>query len=361
MRKIRVLIVDDSAVTLRLISQFLSEDPEIEVVATAENGEVALEKVSSLDLDLVTLDMEMPHMDGLTALKELQKINPNLPVVMCSNMTEYCAIQTLDALRLGAKDYVAKPQNHETSPQSIMLMKEELVRKVKFFGRGPSRPDSAVQLRPTNGRTRQKFGMRQNTRREPAIVAIGASTGGPEALNTIISALPADFPIPILIAQHMPPVFTRYLADRLCNDSQLEVVEAEQGEPIEKGKVYIAPGHFHMALEKNTRKHCINLSQDDLSTGCRPSVDVLFNSVAEIFGPRTIGVVLTGMGQDGVEGGHDIVSAGGILLAQDKKSSVVWGMPGKLVKAGLTDIVLPIELIASRLTQLVKQNELALT
>lgn len=330
-----------------MLSDILSGDPGIEVVGYAANGKLALAKIPQLNPDIITLDIEMPEMDGLETLIELRKLYRKLPVIMFSTLTERGAVATLEALSRGATDYVAKPANVGSVSASIQSVRDQLIPKIKSLCPSKLPPLSggqnrAILSKPTNATTPCK------PRRIDAVV-IGSSTGGPQALATLLKSLPGDFPVPIAIVQHMPPIFTRNMADRLNQECSLEVREAQGGELMEPGKVYIAPGDFHMQLTRERTDVRIKLNQDCPENSCRPAVDVLFRSGASCYGAGCLGVVLTGMGQDGLRGSEHIVQAGGMLIGQDEVSSVVWGMPRAVIEAGLAHAVLPLKEIADEL------------
>jgi two-component system chemotaxis response regulator CheB len=344
MSRIKVLVVDDASVVRRLVADVLAADPEIEVVGTAANGRLALAKLASLAPDLVTLDIEMPELDGLQTLVEIRKSHPRLPVIMFSTITERAAAATLDALARGASDYVTKPSGAGNLAAAEQRIREDLIPRIKnLAGRRPA-ASPAVPPRPLKG-------LRASLPTRSDVLAIGVSTGGPNALSTIIPALPADFPLPVVVVQHMPPVFTRFLAERLTASSRLEVREGEAGATLEPGTVWIAPGNYHMTLQRDGKPVRIGINQEPMENSCRPSVDPLFRSVAQIYGGHALGLVLTGMGQDGLVGATAIREAGGTVLAQDEASSVVWGMPGAVVAAHLADRVLPLDQIAAELIQ----------
>lgn len=344
MARITVLVVDDSVVVRRLVSDVLAGDPGIEVVGTAANGKVALAKIPLLNPDVVTLDIEMPVMDGLETLVKLRELYPKLPVIMFSTVTERGASATLDALERGASDYVTKPANVGSVGASMDAVRAQLIPKIKSLAsRGQEAADVSVAsttIRPVA--------------RPPAlgpaarveVVVIGVSTGGPDALTTVISALPEDLPVPVVIVQHMPPVFTALFAKRLDTKSWLAVSEAKAGDRVEAGTVLIAPGDFHLRLRSDKFGVAAQLDQGTPESYCRPAVDVLFRSAPEAFGASVLAVVLTGMGADGARGAARIVEAGGSVIVQDAATSVVWGMPGAVVSAGLAAEVLPLGDIA---------------
>jgi two-component system chemotaxis response regulator CheB len=347
--RIRVLVVDDSVVIRRLVTHALEEDPEIAVVGTAANGSIALQRIPQYNPDVLTLDIEMPEMDGLETLRHLRRDYPQLRVIMFSTLTARGAAITLEALTLGASDYVTKVSNEGSLDRSMARLREELVPKIKQFfilpGRTPTaaRPESPqVQGAPPLWRNKPAL---LTTKSRPKIAVIGVSTGGPTALGAILPKLPAEFPLPILIVQHMPPLFTRFLAERLCSSCRLSVKEASQGDSIAAGTILIAPGDFHMKVAGKGPEAHVFLDQSPPQNSCRPSVDALFSSIGEVFGGAVIAVILTGMGQDGLRGAEILRSQGASILAQDEASSVVWGMPGAVVNAGLADCVLPLEQI----------------
>ena len=350
MRKIRVLIVDDSVVIRRLLTDILGQDPEIEVVGTAPNGRIALAKLPQVNPDLVTLDIEMPELDGLETLPLLRKSYPKLPVVMFSTLTERGAVATLDALSRGATDYVAKPANVGSVQAGMQSVKEQLVPKIKALCPTTIAANALVAAArkspPVNRLTNSGL------KRCEALV-IGSSTGGPQALTAVLSRLPASFPVPIVVVQHMPPVFTHHLAARLDQECALEVREAEAGENIAPGGVRIAPGGYHLELERHGVHVRTVLHEGPPENSCRPAVDVLFRSAARLYGPGCLGLVLTGMGQDGLRGSEHIVHAGGNVLTQDEASSVVWGMPRAVTEAGLACRTLPLTAIPDELQRAV--------
>jgi two-component system chemotaxis response regulator CheB len=338
--RIRVLVVDDSVVVRSLILRALEVDPAVEVVGAAAHGRIALAKIPHLNPDVITLDVEMPQMDGLETLRHIRQLYPGIYVIMFSSLTEKGAATTLDALTLGANDYVAKPVGESGVEGAISILRSELLPKIKqFFLCGSPTPAVAPRIPPEVAvRPPAPAGPRPPRR----LLAIGVSTGGPTALSVLIPMLPADFPAPVLIVQHMPPVFTRLLAERLQKQSRLRIEEAEPGALVEPGKILIAPGDFHMYVEKQGSLFRIVLDQSTPLNSCRPSVDALFNSVATAYGAAAVGVILTGMGQDGMRGAERLKHAGGYVIAQDEASSVVWGMPGFVARAGIADAVVPL-------------------
>jgi two-component system chemotaxis response regulator CheB len=335
MPPIRVLVVDDSAVVRKVMCDGLAPDAALEVVGTAANGRIALAKIPLLHPDIVTLDVEMPEMDGLEALAEIRKLYPKLPVIMFSTVTERGAAITLDALALGASDYVTKPSNTGSLDATLRQLRAELIPKIKALcAARPSVPvapiAAAARARSANKQPAREFG-------RVDVLAIGTSTGGPNALADLLPAIPANFPVPIVIVQHMPALFTRLLAGRLNQRSELNVREGVGGEVLKPGDAWIAPGDFHMTVEKKGAEVVLALNQSAPENYCRPAVDPMFRSVANSFGASALAVVLTGMGSDGTSGAQLIREKGGQILVQDQASSIVWGMPGQIAAAGLAD------------------------
>jgi len=341
MRKIRVLVVDDAAIVRKLVSEALTSDPGIEVAGVAPTGRLALAKLPQLSPDIVTLDVEMPGMSGLEVLAEIRTHYPDLPVLMLSAHTERGAVVTLEALAHGASDYLGKPAGFSNPEEAQAYLREQLVPKVKALCAGrvgrASSPLVAPPMVPA-----AKGGLRPAPAERVDILAIGVSTGGPNALTQVLSALPRDFPVPIVVVQHMPPLFTRLLAERLSDGSPLKVREAVAGGALEPGTVWLARGDHHLVVERVGKRLRVSINQEPPENSCRPAVDVLFRSVAQVFGPRALAVVLTGMGRDGLRGCEEIHTAGSRVLVQDEATSVVWGMPGFVANAGLADAVLPL-------------------
>lgn len=374
MPKIRVLVVDDSVVIRKLVTDALGNDPDIEVVGTAANGRIALTKLPQLNPDLMTLDIEMPEMDGLQTLAAVRKTHPKLPIIMFSTLTQRGASATLDALALGASDYVTKPSNVGSVTAGLQRIRDELIPKVKTFCRHLLKGDAGAMAkvglpsRGASGIAASTPGITAAGRRFTPqaggridVVAIGVSTGGPNALATLFPQWPASFPVPIVLVQHMPPTFTRLLAERLAAKSAIAIHEGKAGAPLVPGQTWIAPGDFHMTVERDPNGVRLSLNQGPPENSCRPAVDVLFRSVAKVFGPHTLGVVLTGMGQDGLRGCEAIKEAGGQIFIQDEASSVVWGMPGIVAKSGLADKILPLEHIGVEILRRVEEGRVALT
>ena len=361
--RVRVLVVDDSVVVRRILSDALTADPELEVVGAAASGRLALAKLERTPCDVVTLDVEMPDTDGLETLDAIRRQYPKVVVIMCSGLTARGAATTLDALARGASDYVAKPASSE-GRHDLTPFLAELTGKVKALGRRSRPPGLFAGLgapgTPAPPRTITRPGLGEGAAGPVSAVAIGVSTGGPNALAVLVPNLAVGLDVPIFIVQHMPALFTRMLAERLAVTSRMPVREARQGEAPEAGTVYIAPGNWHMRLAREGRRPVIALDQGAPENSCRPAVDVLFESVAAVYGAGTLGVVMTGMGKDGLRGAELIRAAGGRVLAQDEATSVVWGMPGYVAAAGLADDVLPLPELGAAIVRRVRARSISL-
>lgn len=343
---VRVLVVDDTAVVRRLVSDVLDAEDGIEVVGTARDGVSALRKVEELRPDVITLDVEMPGMDGLTAMRHLHADHPEIAVIMFSTLTEAGASATLEALARGARDYVTKPSGTTSREQALAEVRDALVPRVLQWGPKPAR--GAADLLPPLPRTRSAL-HRQGA--ACGLVVIGVSTGGPNALAEVIGALPGPLAVPVVIVQHMPPVFTRLLSERLDATCKVSVVEAQDGMELLPGRIHLAQGGSHLVLRRRAASLRLALDDGPPEQSCKPAVDVLFRSAAELYGDAVLAVVLTGMGRDGLAGSQAVVAAGGTVLAQDEASSVVWGMPGFVARAGLATQVLPLKDVAITLVR----------
>ncbi len=348
--RIRVLVVDDSVVIRRLVMHALEQDPLLEVVGSASNGAIGLQRIPQLNPDVLTLDIEMPEMDGLEMLRRVRRDYPQLRVIMFSTLTERGAAITLQALTLGADDYVAKVSNEGSLDRSLARLREDLVPKIKQFFHAPGQTRATTRQEPAHVPAAPPIW--RATKVRPKVVVIGVSTGGPTALGAILPELPAGFPLPILVVQHMPPLFTRLLAERLHSTCQLPVQEASPDESVDAGKILIAPGDFHMKVAASDGGVHVCLDQSPPQNSCRPAVDALFTSIGEVYGGAAIAVILTGMGQDGLRGAQILKAHGASVVAQDEASSVVWGMPGAVVNAGLADRVLPLDQVVPEILRI---------
>ncbi len=349
---IRLLIVDDSAFARYSITRLVNADPEIEVVASARDGVEALEKVSQLHPDVITLDVEMPRMNGLETLQKIMAENPT-PVLMVSSLTSEGSDTTLKALELGAVDFFLK--SNPSCPTGYYGAEGRLLDKIHMASRiDKNRLNPGSINRPVRTLARTVRPISANAPRN--IIAIASSTGGPGALYTVIPQLPHDIPAAVLIVQHMPPAFTKSLSDRLNDLSPLSVKEAQEGDRITEGRVLVAPGGFHMEVERGYK---VSLNKEPPILGLRPAADVMLSSVAQLYGRNTICVVLTGMGSDGTKGAALIKSAGGRVIAQNEASCVVYGMPRSVVEAGAADEVLPLNDIAGQVSKLCQSKETA--
>lgn len=341
MAKPRVLIVDDTAVMRRLLTEVIERDPDLEVAGTAPNGKVALMKLPQLNPDIITLDIEMPILDGIETLKEIRKTNKSTPIVMLSSLTRTGAEKTFEALSAGATDYLLKPSSITDFAATIKELNLHLIPKLKAHA---IRPRANFTKRPA-AKTPPLF--TDSTSNGPfKILCIGTSTGGPNALESLFHRLQEPLTVPIVIVQHMPPVFTRTLAERLDKLSANRVFEGEQNQPVEPGCAYIAPGGKHMEVRKIDGQLRIHLHEGPPENSCRPAVDTLFRSVANTFGDGAVGVILTGMGSDGLLGCRELRERGSHIISQDKESSLIWGMPRAITEAQVAHQVLPLNDIA---------------
>ena len=344
MQPVRILVVDDAVVARRVISDILDAEDDFEVVGTAPNGNLALTKIARLHPDVVTLDIDMPELDGMQTLSAIRSSYPEIRVIMVSNHTQRGAAITVEALFCGASDYITKAARTSSAEEARLYLQEQLVPKVRALA-----PPAATAAAAARAQAAQPI----SRRRPPPIeiVVIGSSTGGPNALTTILESLPGDFPVPVLIVQHLPENFTTFLAKRLDSASALSVREAANRTPIEPGNVWIAPGNLHLETRSTSRGIELATTDGPLVNSCKPAADVLFRSAARCFGASVLAVVLTGMGQDGLDGCRSISAAGGQVIAQDRATSVVWGMPGQVAEAGLAESVLPVSEIGAEIVR----------
>jgi two-component system, chemotaxis family, protein-glutamate methylesterase/glutaminase len=361
-RRIRVLIVDDSALVRSLLTDILRTDPGIEVVGAASDAHVAREKIKQLNPDVLTLDVEMPKMDGITFLKNLMRLRP-MPVVMVSSLTERGADVTLDALAIGAVDYLSKPKIDLAA--TLKDYGEELIEKIKTASKASVRAldpyrAATIAVRPavTADAVLPKNGAKsKQLRTTDRIIAIGASTGGTEAIKEVLIKLPPDTP-GVVIAQHIPKAFSTPFAKRMNDCCQMTVYEAEDGQQVLAGHVYIAPGDRHLMVVRDGARYVLRLDDGVPVNRHKPSVDVLFRSVAQNAGRNAIGVILTGMGKDGARGLKEMFDAGSQTIAQDEATSVVWGMPGEAVSLGAAQHVMPLENVASKIRSLAESMDI---
>ncbi len=334
-------MADDSAAVRRLMSTAFEQDPDIEITAAAKDGKEAVEMVGRLKPDVVLLDVEMPVMDGIDALRCIRKSDKDVPVLMFSSLTVKGAEATLDALSVGTNDYVSKPAGAESVQHAIRYINSELGPKMKMWGRRSKQRSGSLNLWKT---TPVVTAPPRKTSAGVDAIVIGSSTGGPNALAAVIKHLPQNLSVPVLIVQHMPVVFTKLLAEKLNDISPLNIREATGGEEIRPGDVFVAPGDQHMAVsgtQLGPKRIVLNSAPPENS--CRPAVDVLFRSAATVYRDRTLAVVLTGMGTDGTIGARAISNAGGYVIAQDCESSTVWGMPRAVAEAGLANSVVSLD------------------
>ncbi len=347
MKPIRVLIVENAAVARNRLATAIDDDPDLEVVGIATSGSIALAEIEQLEPDIITLGLESSEIDRIATLREIRR-RGSLPVIMLSTLTERSASATLEALALGASDYVTMPAIVDSATAAVDAVRRELIPKIKALCPTNVPPPPAPPMTT-------KVGAVTPTGR-CELVAIGSSTGGPNALSAVIGRLPAGFDKPILIAQHMPAVFTRYLAQRLDSGSRIRVREAEQGDMLEPGLALIAPGDHHMTLQRSSAGVAVELDQGPPVNFCRPAVDVLFRSAGEVFGGDVLAVVLTGMGHDGRDGCAALKQRGATVIIQDQASSVVWGMPGAVYQSGLADATLPLDDIGDAINDAISQR-----
>lgn len=359
--KIKVLIVDDTVVYRKIVSDVLSEIPDVEVAGTAHNGKSALFKIQTIKPDLITLDIEMPEMNGLDVLEQLQTVAPQTGVIMLSTLTQQGGAMTMRALELGAFDFIPKPQSG-TMAENKVAVKNALVPMIKAFSRSrgirsllPRKPAVGRHTLPAKTALTKYRTVTAKPIGKASIVGIGISTGGPNALARMLPCLPADIGVPIVIVQHMPPVFTQSLAKSLNQKCRIAVKEAENGEPLKPNTAYIAPGGKQMRIVAGPdgRQRVLKITDDPPENSCKPSVDYLFRSIAEHYVGRATGVIMTGMGSDGTVGLKSMKNSGAVIIAQDEASCVVFGMPKEPIESGLADVIAPLDRIADAIVKTV--------
>ncbi|QDV71041.1 Chemotaxis response regulator protein-glutamate methylesterase [Rosistilla carotiformis] len=366
----KILIVDDSPVYRRFVVQTLEGLQGHTVVGQAADGVTALQAIATLRPDVVTLDVEMPGLNGLEVLKQIKKLAPHTEVIMLSSLTLQSASLTIQAIESGAFDFVLKPQGMDLESNRRKL-RDALFQRFQAISQNVKRhafpaPSQPLASRPGPSSSPASLGGRANGHRDaprrefgtPQVIVIGISTGGPQALRSVVSQLPRDFSVPIAIVQHMPPLFTRSLAEELDRISPLQVFEAASGDSLQAGQIAIAPGGFHLTLQRMAAGITLRVNDNPPERSCRPSVNILFRSAAAQFGNRAIGVVMTGMGDDGTEGARELRTQGARILAQDAQSCVVYGMPCAVAEAGLVDEVVGLNDVASKLTALTRRPAL---
>ena len=354
----RIMVVDDSAVIRGLLTKTLETDPEIKVVSTVGNGQAAIDAVKRNDIDVIVLDIEMPVMDGLTALPKLLEAKPGVQIIMASTLTLKGASVSMKALSLGAADYLPKPTT-TTGISTADDFKRGLVEKAKSWGlvarkkRGLPPGSAAAPGSNVPAPPKKLYPGAVTLRAAPVVqgkvdcLAIGSSTGGPQALFNVFRALGRVDRMPVFVTQHMPATFTTILAEHLAQASGMPAAEAKDGEAVVPGRIYVAPGDFHMTVEGQGGSMTVRLNKNPPENFCRPAVDPMLRSITKAYGNRTLFVMLTGMGQDGLKGARELVNAGSTVIAQDEASSVVWGMPGAVASAGLCTAVLPLNEIGA--------------
>lgn len=363
----RIMLVDDSAVIRGMLHRWISADPECQVVGSYHNGVQAVQHVKSCGAEIVILDVEMPEMDGLTALPQLIREVPGIQILMASTLTRRNADISVRALSMGAVDYLPKPESAR-SGDAAAEFQLELLRKIKAIGaamrkgRGapaprsvassPAGKDGNAPAAPAKNNIPSKgIVLRPASKVRPEILAIGSSTGGPQALFAVLGGLKKSIQVPVVITQHMPPTFTAILAEHIQNTTGIVAREAREGDLLRNGEILVAPGNYHMTIVRKGADRVVHLDQNSQVNFCRPAVDPMFNSIAAIYGAASLGVILTGMGHDGRDGSRKFVEVGGTILAQDEKTSVVWGMPGAVAEAGLCSAVAPLQELPSLIAQ----------
>ena len=364
---IRVMLVDDSAVIRGFLTRFIESVPDIKVIASVSNGQMALNNIRKTSFDVIVLDIEMPVMDGLTALPFILKADPYVQVIIASTLTKENAIITMKAFQAGAAECLAKPTTQELSGSNVF--RDNLVEKIRTLGylakkkrAAAPKPKKIEKAEVTTAKIlppTKKFTLRSEIIKiSPDVIAIGSSTGGPQALLQFFSELKGGVKQPIFITQHMPPTFTTILAEHITQRSSLKCKEAVEGDIVKGGDIYLAPGNFHMIVKKLNGKKIISLNQEEAENFCRPAVDPMLRSIVDTYGKKVLAIIFTGMGADGLKGCKQIDNAGGVVLAQDETTSTVWGMPGAVAMAGICTQVLPLGLMAKAVREYVNCGRL---
>lgn len=366
---IKVMMVDDSAIIRGLYRRLLAQDSGVEVVNDAANGQQAVERLGRQHVDVIILDIEMPIMDGLTAIPKLLEVQPSVTIIMASTLTAHNADISLRALEAGAADYIQKPTTN-TELSTGQDFRGELLQKVKTLGEvgrkkaAAERPRPKADQAPARKETAEQWKIPQQTditlrkpgTTRPKLLAIGSSTGGPQALRRFFELLSPDIGIPVVVAQHMPPTFTTILAEHIAKSGEWDCREAVNGDLLKPGLILLAPGGYHMTIDKNIDGQSVaHLNQDPPEHFCRPAVDPMLRSITKSYGASTLCVILTGMGNDGMKGSQGIVEAGGTVFAQDEETSVVWGMPGAVAGAGVCSVIAPLDDLPAHITQFVSR------
>lgn len=364
------MLVDDSAVIRGIFKRVLAQESDIEVICSVSDGQMALNNLARHDVEVVILDIEMPIMDGLTALPKLMELKPDLQIIMASTLTRRNAEISIRALANGAKEYVPKPESskelEDESFQHDLLTKIRTLAEVKrkkageILPRRTRKPTEKIEATPkpqpmSTPSTKQTTPstLRSKSLSKAEIITIGSSTGGPQALASVLKDFPKDIKQPILVTQHMPPTFTAILAEHLTKDCNIACKEAADGDLVKPSHVYVAPGGYHMVIASEDGKKIIRLLDEPPENFCKPSVDPMLRSVADIYGPRVLTIILTGMGSDGLKGAEVIAERGGTIIAQDEATSIVWGMPGAVSQAGLCSAILPLNEIPFKIKEYV--------
>lgn len=336
-----------------MLTELISQEGSLQVVGTANNGKVALSKLYLLKPDIITLDLEMPEMDGFETIEHIRKFSLTLPIIILSVYSEQGAYKTFKALSLGATDYVTKPKDSNNAKMFRSELKNKLIPKIigLYKVQNILRIVNESGIQNKSNIFSSRFGMAKID-----VVVIGVSTGGVNALIEVIPRIPSNFPIPILIVLHIPPLFSQKFSERLNELSSIQVLEGENGMEIKPGTAYIAPGDYHIYIQKLQNKVILKTNQEPLENSCRPSVDVLFRSVAQTYGENSLAIIMTGMGEDGLKGCEEIKKAGGQVIVQNKESSIVWGMPGAVFNAGLSDKEVPLNMMAQEICTKVQKG-----